>query len=110
MKIQQITKRAAAAVLIAATPGIVPNTVFAQSDCKDWNSNTFFMFAGADEVRTCLAAGADAEARDKEGVTPLHRAAGSDRVDAIMALLAAGADVDARDKEKRDAAALGGII
>ena len=44
-----------------------------------------------------LDAGADANARDRYGDTPLHRALGKGHVEVVRALLDAGADVNARD-------------
>jgi ankyrin repeat protein len=48
-------------------------------------------------ARLALRSGADVEARDGHGRTPLLRAALADRVDTARLLLAAGADPDARD-------------
>lgn len=48
-------------------------------------------------VRSLLAAGADANARDEEGATALMRAAHAGHLDAVRALVDAGADVDATD-------------
>ena len=46
-----------------------------------------------------LDAGADLKARDKDGETPLHRAAGFNENPAVIeALLDAGADLKARDR------------
>jgi len=46
---------------------------------------------------TMLACGFHADARDKDNVTPLHRAAMGGHPEAVRVLLAHGADIDARD-------------
>lgn len=63
----------------------------------------FFRSADVEDVRACLAAGADPMARDSEyGVTRLHDAATWSRDPAILRLLlAAGADPNARDDANR---------
>ena len=48
-------------------------------------------------LETMLACGFETEARDKDQVTPLHRAAMAGQVDAVRVLLKYGADVNARD-------------
>jgi ankyrin repeat protein len=48
-------------------------------------------------LETMLACGFDANARDSEGVTALHRAAMAGRAEAVRVLLARGASVDAFD-------------
>ena len=63
-----------------------------------WNTSEFFERATAEDVAHCLASGADVEARDKYGFSPLHFAACRGSPDAIAALLAAGADTNARDE------------
>ena len=51
-------------------------------------------------VRLLLQAGAQADARDAHGATPLHRAAGTGRLDTLRVLLEEeGAKLDARDEQ-----------
>ena len=49
-------------------------------------------------VRSLLASGADANARDADGATVLMRAAHLGRLDVVRALVDAGADVNATDE------------
>ena len=69
-------------------------------DCSawnSWNSPSFFEKAAADDVAHCLDAGADPNARNKNGWTPLHRAAEYSETSAVVkTLLDAGADLNAR--------------
>jgi ankyrin repeat protein len=50
------------------------------------------------QVQKLLAEGADANARDKDGFTPLIWAASFGRTENVLALLKKGADVNAKDK------------
>ncbi|MBC6403523.1 MAG: ankyrin repeat domain-containing protein [Hyphomonadaceae bacterium] len=68
-----------------------------QPDCRFWNSPDFFMSATAADVRRCLAAGADVNAPDASGWTPLHWATAYGTAEAVAALVDAGAKVDARE-------------
>jgi ankyrin len=52
-------------------------------------------------VRRLLEKGADANAKDNRGRTPLHHAARSGHSDSVRLLLEKGADVNATDKEGR---------
>ena len=47
----------------------------AQADCTRWNTGGFFKVATGPDVMRCLGQGADIEAQDKIGWTPLHNAA-----------------------------------
>ena len=55
----------------------------------------------AASVATLVAAGANVEARDSFGRSPLYAAGVAGRVDAVAALLAAGADANATDADGR---------
>ena len=67
--------------------------------CQGWNTEEYFETATLEEVTACLDAGADLKARDDNGWTPLHWAAGVNENPAVIeALLAAGADLKARDE------------
>ena len=69
-----------------------------QVGCEGWGAPDFFRNATVDRVTNCLEAGADPNARDRGGRTPLHAVAASSREpDIVVALIAAGADPNARD-------------
>jgi len=71
----------------------------ADAECRDWLDRTFWQAAWVADVTRCLAAGADPNARDEDGWTPLHLAATYDGAEAVAALLAGGADLNARDED-----------
>ena len=52
---------------------------------------------GLKSVKVLLGAGADPNVVDREGKTPLHKAAGSGPAEMVLALIEAGADPNARD-------------
>ena len=68
----------------------------AQPGCANWNGADFFGTASAGDVRACLLAGADPDARNESGATPLHFAAREGDAAAIATLLEAGVDPGAR--------------
>ncbi|MBC6402230.1 MAG: ankyrin repeat domain-containing protein [Hyphomonadaceae bacterium] len=87
--------------LIIATllgAGLYARNAEAQPDCNDWNSKGFFESATAADVNRCLAAGAEVEARDENGRTPLHWAAYGGNAETVAALIKAGAKIEARIK------------
>jgi ankyrin repeat protein len=53
----------------------------------------------ADMIRKLLAEGADKKAKDKDGWTPLHHAAGAGHQSAAQVLVQAGADKEAKDND-----------
>ena len=59
-----------AAALFYTTPAS------AQESCSSWNTRDVFKESAVREVASCLAAGGEVMARDKDGRTPLHFAAG----------------------------------
>ena len=93
-------KRRTSAMLgaaIAAWLCAAPAT--AAVSCADWNTEKFFKRASAADVPRCLKAGANVDARNEDGLTPLHKAAASSKTPAVVdALLKAGANVNARDR------------
>ena len=75
--------------------------------CENWNTEKFFEFKSffrslnVGQLNTCLAAGADPNARDNNDRTPLHWTAYLARTGLVKALLTAGADPKARDNQDR---------
>ena len=68
-------------------------------DCGGWNTQAFFETAAAADVEICLDGGADVNARDEHGQTPLHFAFRLSPDPEVIAKLAdLGADVNARDE------------
>ena len=65
-----------------------------------WNTMEFFETATVAAVTTCLNSGADVNAQDQSGYTPLHYAVAFNSDPAVAkTLLKAGADLQARDHE-----------
>ena len=67
---------------------------------SEWNTMAFFEKATLKMVQKMIDSGADANAKDEWGFTPLHFAAAfNDDPDIISALVDAGAQLNARDRE-----------
>ena len=74
--------------------------------CQSWNTEAFFANVTPQEVEDCLQGGADVNATDDNGGTPLHWAAGfieghefAENHEFAIALLDAGANVNATDDD-----------
>ena len=86
--------------LLAAASVFVLSAQALAVDCAEWSAPGFFSLVTAAEVRECLEAGADVNARDQAGRSPLHNATALNSDPAVTeALLAAGADVNAQGRE-----------
>ena len=71
----------------------------APSSCEAWNTTEFFQATGAADVKRCLDGGADPNARNDYGGTPLLEVAALNGDPAVVAaLLEAGADLNARNR------------
>ena len=88
----------AAVVGVLAAGLTLANAAAAQLACRSWNTGAFFTAATVADVSRCLEAGANIEARSKDGFTALHFAT-EGSPDVLKALLAAGANIDARSRE-----------
>lgn len=71
--------------------------------CPRWNLRNWFEKAGLEEIQDCLDAGADPNARNEGGWTPLHNAVVSLKHPAVVkVLLDAGANPNARLSQRRE--------
>ncbi|MDC3309545.1 ankyrin repeat domain-containing protein [bacterium] len=69
------------------------------AECGKLCDDNWWQTATASNVQAELDAGADVNARDKDGYTPLLLAAGYSTAESIQLLIAAGADVNARTEK-----------
>ena len=65
-------------------------------DCMRLCDADFMRTATAKDIQAEIAKGADIDARDKYGLTPLHGAARYGNAETVTALLKAGANIEAR--------------
>ena len=68
-------RRGGILALLTSSLLLAAGAALARPDCDDWNTNEFFKEATASDVGRCISQGADLEARDEYGLTPLHMAA-----------------------------------
>ena len=54
---------------------------------SNWNTEAFFKIATVDDVKTCIAAGADLNVRDDRGITPLHWAVSQSENPSVVGVL-----------------------
>ena len=95
-------QRMITSVFVLVFFGAATGAAQAGPDCEAWNTKKFFGTATVEDVTSCLAGGADVEARDKNGSTPLHLAAEYNENPAVIeALVAAGANVREGDEDGR---------
>ena len=81
--------------LFTAVLGLTPAPFWSRpadaAECGAWNTpeffREFFKTATPVQVRACLAAGADPTARNTDGWTPLHWAAGLTSTPAVLTAL-----------------------
>jgi hypothetical protein len=68
--------------------------------CQDWNTIEFFDVATPEQIYSCIESGMDVNARDGEGITPLHYASAyNENSEIVLILIDLGALVNARDLE-----------
>ncbi len=67
--------------------------------CANWNTREFFECASVEDISYCLEAGSKVTAENKNGWTPLHIAAGWNKIPEVVTfLIKAGANLNAQDE------------
>jgi ankyrin repeat protein len=93
--------RREAAELLLARGGDVQTA--AQNSFKVTALHAALAGSAPELARALIAAGADVNAVQQDGVTPLHEAAATGQIDLVRLLLVSGADASARDGKGRSA-------
>ncbi|MBC6403091.1 MAG: ankyrin repeat domain-containing protein [Hyphomonadaceae bacterium] len=74
--------------------GFCARNAWAQPDCDDWPGFDFFESATAADVKECLVAGVDINARDRGSWSALHWAVLDSHAETVALLIESGAEVN----------------